>query len=169
MDEMHTVFAAVSRGCCSHERAIPQVPSCWVGLGGVFRFMTVSSDFLSYVTGQLACLGEIHTRSLFGGMGILVENRLVAVILDDQLYLHTDENNRSDYTARGMGPFRPYPNAFNLTTDQYQVPADIVNTPEQLQQWGRRALQASIASARAKQLAGIERSRKAKSNKKKST
>lgn len=129
--------------------------------------MTVSSDFVTYVTAQLSVLGTVQTRSIFGGVGILVENRLVGVVLDDLLYLYTDEHNRSDYTSYGMGPLRPYPNAFNLTTDQYQCPPEIVNDPQKLQDWGRRALGASIASARAKQLAGIERSRKAKAAKRK--
>jgi DNA transformation protein and related proteins len=129
--------------------------------------MTDPSDFLAYVTEQLSVLGHIHTRSLFGGVGILVDNRLVAVILNGLLYLHTDEHNRSDYTVHGMGPLRPYPNAFDLTTDQYQVPGDIVGNPDELKTWARRALEASINSARAKQLAGIERSRKAKASKKK--
>jgi DNA transformation protein len=130
--------------------------------------MTVSSDFVAYVAAQMSGLGTIQTRSIFGGVGILVENRLVAVILDDKLYLYTDENNRPDYTAYGKGPLRPYPNAFNLTTDQYECPEIIVRNPEELRRWAARALQASIASARAKQLAGIERSRRAKAAKRKS-
>lgn len=130
--------------------------------------MTASSDFVSYVTAQLSALGAVQTRSIFGGTGVLVENRLVGVILQDQLYLYTDEHNRPDYTAFGMGPLRPYPNAFDLTTDQYQCPDEIVRSPERLRDWAQRALEASIASARAKQLAGIERSRKAKAAKRKS-
>jgi hypothetical protein len=58
-----------------------------------------------------------------------------------------------------MPQFKPYPNAFDLTTDHHQVPAEIVNDAEQLKSWGQRALTAAVESARAKQLAGIERSR----------
>lgn len=131
--------------------------------------MTVSSDFVTYVTTQLSRLGTVQSRPIFGGVGILVEHRLVGVILDDVLYLYTDEHSRPDYTAYGMGPLRPYPNAFNLTTDQYQCPDEIVHSPDKLQEWAQRALEASVASARAKQLAGIERSRKAKAAKRKSS
>ncbi|MET0988972.1 MAG: TfoX/Sxy family protein [Steroidobacteraceae bacterium] len=131
--------------------------------------MIVSSDFVTYVTTQLSRLGMVQTRPIFGGVGILVEHRLVGVILDDVLYLYTDEYSRPDYTAYGMGPLRPYPNAFDLTTDQYQCPDEIVRSPDKLQDWAQRALEASIASARAKQLAGIERSRKAKAAKRKTS
>jgi DNA transformation protein len=127
--------------------------------------MAMSSDLVAYVKAQLVGLGTVHTCSIFGGVGIQVDNRLVAVVMGDLVYLHTDESNRPDYTSRGMGPLRPYPNAFNLTTDQYQTPAEIVGDPVQLRAWAHRALEASINSARAKQLAGIERSRKAKAAK----
>lgn len=129
--------------------------------------MAISSDLVAYVSAQMTSLGTLQTCSIFGGVGIQVENRLVAVVIGDRVYLHTDESNRSDYTSRGMGPLRPYPNAFDLTTDQYECPQEIVRDAAQLQQWAQRALHASIASARAKQLAGIERSRKMKAAKRK--
>jgi hypothetical protein len=65
-----------------------------------------------------------------------------------------------------MQQFKPYPNAFDLTTDHHQVPPEIVDDAEQLKQWGERALAAAVESARAKQLAGIERSRHMKQAKK---
>lgn len=130
--------------------------------------MTDSSDFVTYVITHLSPLGAVQTRPIFGGVGILVEHRLVGVVLHDLLYLYTDEHSRLDYLAHGMGPLRPYPNAFNLTTDQYQCPEEIVRDPAKLEEWARRALQASVTSARTKQLAGIERSRKAKAAKRKS-
>jgi DNA transformation protein len=129
--------------------------------------MASTSDLVAYVSAQMSGLGTLQTCSIFGGVGIQVENRLVAIVIGDRVYLHTDERNRPDYTSRGMGPLRPYPNAFNLTTDQYECPPEILRDAEQLQEWARRALQASIASARAKQLAGIERSRKMKAAKRK--
>jgi len=72
------------------------------------------------------------------------------------------------YLSRGCRQFKPYPNAFDLTTDHHQVPAEIVSDPLTLKEWGQRALHAAIEAAKAKQLAGIERSREAKRAKKKS-
>jgi hypothetical protein len=66
-----------------------------------------------------------------------------------------------------MQQFKPYPNAFDLTTDHHQVPHDILQDPDQLRLWGQRALTAAVEAARAKQLAGIERSRHDKQSKKK--
>jgi DNA transformation protein len=128
--------------------------------------MRVKSSLASYVAEQLAPLGRISSRAIFGGVGVFIDDRLLAIVMGEKLYLHTDKSNLDDYVARGMQQFKPYPNAFDLTTDHHEVPADIVNDAEQLKIWGERALNAAIESARAKQMAGIERSRHMKQAKK---
>ena len=124
-------------------------------------------SLVSYVTEQLAFLGRISNRSIFGGMGIFIDDRLLGIVINEQLYLHTDRSNRHDYESRGMAQFKPYPNAFDLTTDHHRVPEDVISDAQQLKAWGQRALVAAVEAAKAKQLAGIERSRHAKQAKKK--
>jgi len=128
--------------------------------------MRVKSSLASYVAEQLAPLGRISSRAIFGGVGVFIDDRLLAIVMGEKLYLHTDKSNLDDYVARGMQQFKPYPNAFDLTTDHHEVPQDVVNDAEQLKIWGERALNAAIEAARAKQMAGIERSRHMKQAKK---
>lgn len=128
--------------------------------------MRVKSSLANYVAEQLAPLGRISSRAIFGGVGVFIDERLLAIVMGEKLYLHTDKSNLDDYVARGMQQFKPYPNAFDLTTDHHEVPPEIVNDAEQLRIWGQRALTAAIESARAKQMAGIERSRHLKQAKK---
>jgi DNA transformation protein and related proteins len=129
--------------------------------------MRVKSELASYVEEQLAFLGRISTKSIFGGIGIFVDERLLGIVMDDKLYLHTDASNLQAYQQRGMPQFKPYPNAFDLTTDHHQVPPEIVDDPAQLKRWGEEALAAAIEAAKVKQLAGIERSRHMKQARKK--
>jgi DNA transformation protein len=129
--------------------------------------MRVKSELANYVEEQLAFLGRISTKSIFGGIGIFVDERLLGIVMDDKVYLHTDASNLRAYQDRGMPPFKPYPNAFDLTTDHHQVPREIVDDPALLKQWGERALAAAIEAAKVKQLAGIERSRHMKQARKK--
>ena len=128
--------------------------------------MRVKSSLANYVAEQLAPLGRISSRAIFGGVGVFIDDRLLAIVMGEKLYLHTDKSNLDDYVARGMQQFKPFPNAFDLTTDHHEVPSDIVNDAEQLKLWGERALVAAVESARAKQMAGIERSRHMKQAKK---
>jgi DNA transformation protein and related proteins len=129
--------------------------------------MRVKSNLASYVEEQLAFLGHISTKSIFGGIGIFVDERLLGIVMEDRLYLHTDARNLREYQARGMQQFKPYPNAFDLTTDHHQVPPDILEDPQLLKGWGEQALAAAIEAAKVKQLAGIERSRHMKQARKK--
>lgn len=130
--------------------------------------MRVKSSLANYVAEQLAPLGRMSSRAIFGGVGVFIDDRLLAIVMGEKLYLHTDKSNLDDYVARGMQQFKPYPNAFDLTTDHHEVPPEVVNDAEQLRVWGERALTAAIESARAKQMAGIERSRHLKQAKKRS-
>lgn len=128
--------------------------------------MRVKSSLATYVTEHLAFLGRISNRAIFGGVGIFIEERLLGIVINECLYLHTGESNIADYSSRGMEQFKPYPNAFDLTTDHHRVPQEIIDDPEQLKEWGRRSLVSAIEAAKAKQLAGIERARKLKRAKK---
>ncbi len=128
--------------------------------------MRVKSNLATYVTEQLAFLGRISNRAIFGGIGIFIDERLLGIVINDCLYLHTDKSNLDDYVSRGMEQFKPYPNAFDLTTDHHRVPEQIVEDPEELKRWGERSLAAAIEAAKAKQLAGIERARREKRAKK---
>ena len=129
--------------------------------------MSMKSSLAVYVTEQLAFLGAISNRSIFGAVGIFIDDRLLGIVTSDSVFLHTGPVNRADYLARGAPQFKPYPNAFDLTTDHHRVPQDILDDAVQLKQWGERALLAAVEAAKAKQLAGIERSRHAKQAKRK--
>lgn len=121
--------------------------------------MRTKSSLANHVCEQLGFLGRITSRAIFGGIGIFCEERLLGIVIGERLYLHTDKSNIDDYESRGMPQFKPYPNAFDLTTDHHQVPADVLEDEALLREWGQRALTAAVESARSKQLAGIERSR----------
>jgi DNA transformation protein and related proteins len=129
--------------------------------------MRTKDNLASYVVEQLSFLGRISSRSIFGATGIFLEERLLGIVLNDTVYLHTGPSNRDDYVSRGMPQFKPYPNAFDLTTDHHRVPPDVLADEAQLRSWGERALKAAVEAAKAKQLAGIERSRHAKQAKRK--
>ncbi len=60
--------------------------------GRVARYAD-NSSLVSYVVEQLAFLGRISSRAIFGGVGIFIDERLLAIVIDDAVYLHTGEGN----------------------------------------------------------------------------
>ncbi len=70
--------------------------------------MAVSPSFRDFVADQLgAGVRALRLRPMFGGVGIYSGERFFALIDDDRLYFKVDAENRPDFEAQGMGPFRP--------------------------------------------------------------
>ena len=88
--------------------------------------MAVNADFLRYVLDQLAGLGRVTARRMFGGVGLYYEERFFGLIAGDTLYLKVNDSNRSDYEARSMSRFRPFPDKPYWSMTYYELPADLI-------------------------------------------
>lgn len=102
--------------------------------------MTVSTDYLAYVLDQLAALGGVSSRRMFGGAGLYCDEFFFGLISHDTLYLRVDDSNRADYTARGAGPFRPFADRPELSMSYYEAPADVLEDARALAEWARRSV-----------------------------
>ena len=103
--------------------------------------MTVSADYLAYVLDQLAALGEVSSRRMFGGAGLYCEEFFFGLIADDTLYLRVDDSNRADYAARAARPFRPYADRPELSMSYYEAPAEVLEDALRLTEWARRSVE----------------------------
>jgi len=110
--------------------------------------MAVSSEYLDYVHDQLSGLGGVSSRRMFGGAGLYCDEFFFALIDDDTLYLRVNDDNRADYTVRGMGQFRPYADRPELSMSYYETPADVLEDPAQLVSWARRSVAAAMAAVK---------------------
>lgn len=67
--------------------------------------MSVTDEYIAYITGQLAVSGEVVVRKMFGGAGLYLAGRIFAIIDDDTLYFKARDHNRNDYIAQGWNRF----------------------------------------------------------------
>jgi len=104
--------------------------------------MAVSDDYLIYVLDQLASLGSVESRRMFGGAGIYCRGVMFALVADDVLYLKVDDSNRGDFEAAGMEPFRPFPDKGTVMS-YYEAPADVLESKSELADWAQKALRAA--------------------------
>jgi DNA transformation protein len=102
--------------------------------------MTVSADYLQYVLDQLAPLGDVSARRMFGGAGLYCDEFFFGLIADDTLYLRVDDSNRDDYSARGAAAFRPYADRPHLSMSYFEAPAEVLDDARQLIEWARRSV-----------------------------
>jgi DNA transformation protein len=108
--------------------------------------MSESASFVEFVLEQLAGLGAVTGKRMFGGVGLYCGGQFFGLIADGALYLRVDEHNRGDYLARGMPPFRPYRDRPEVSMSYYQAPVDVIEDPEGLVEWSRAAVRAAVES-----------------------
>lgn len=111
--------------------------------------MGVSADYLAYVIDQLAAFARVSSRRMFGGVGLYTDGLFFGLIADDTLYFKVDESNRADYVRRRCEPFRPFaddPNAYSMS--YFAVPADVLEDPDELKLWARKATAAASAKVK---------------------
>ncbi len=95
-------------------------------------------SFKDYVLDQLASLGAVRARAMFGGHGLYHGQEFFGIVHRGRLYFRTDARTRPDYVARNMPPFQPNPR--QTLAAYYEVPADVLDDAEILANWAQTAL-----------------------------
>jgi len=126
----------------------------------------VSNDYLDYVLEQLRELEAVTTRRMFGGIGIYQGESFFAVIDDDVLYLKVGDTNRADFEDAGQSRFQPM-GSEGPSMSYYTVPAEVLESPEQLAQWSGKSIEIAKAAADKKKTKKKTKKRTKKKAKKK--
>lgn len=127
--------------------------------------MSISPEYMEFISDQLAPLGPVRMKRMFGGMGIYLDDMMFGVVFGETLYFKVDDRNRVDYEDEGMEPF-----TFEMRSGKigsfsyYEVPERLYDDAEELIEWARKsvdAMQVVQAEKRAKAARAIERKKKA--------
>lgn len=108
--------------------------------------MPVSASYRTYVVEQLAGLGTVSARAMFGGLGLYHEGIFFGLVDDDRLYLKVDTATRGDYEAAGMGPFRPSGDE-GPSMGYYEVPGEVLDDAGTLTRWAARSVDVARRAA----------------------
>ena len=100
-------------------------------------------SFKDFILDQLSGLEGVASRPLFGGHGLYRGRTFFGIIFKGDLYFKTHPSTQPLYRERGMKPFRP--NAKQTLRNYYEVPADILDDPDQLHTWATSALRSGQA------------------------
>lgn len=111
----------------------------------------------------LAPLGAVRARRMFGGHGLYVDDLFVAIIAFDRLYLKADETTREHFAAAGCEPFVYDGKGKVVTMGYWTVPAEAMESPQLMQPWARRAIEAALRARAARPSAAPRKARAAPS------
>jgi DNA transformation protein len=113
------------------------------------------NSYLEFLLEQLAPLGEITTRGMFGGHTLYCDGVVFALVADNALYLKADDHNRPGFASRGLGAFRPFKDQAGVM-QYYQAPPEMFEDPDALRHWGGGAVAAGQRAV-AKKKARVKR------------
>ena len=124
--------------------------------------MPKQTDFTNWVAEQLAPLGAVRVRSMFGGFGIYADDLFFAIIDDDVLYFKADAMNRERFVNAGAEPFR-YPVKDGTMTEMsyFSAPEGALDDQSELLDWARSGLDAALRARAVKIKRGTGRRRTA--------
>jgi DNA transformation protein len=107
--------------------------------------MAVSDAYRDFVLEQLAAAGRVTPRAMFGGVGLYLDGLFFALIDDDTLYFKADDSSRARYERSEAKPFCPFPDRPEQAMAYWQVPAEVLEDPDELAIWAREALGVALA------------------------
>ena len=85
--------------------------------------------------------GTVFARRMFGALGLFAGDVMVGIVVDDRLYLKTNEETRRTFVEEGSGPFvyRASKTGDEIVMSYYEVPERLYDEPEEFADWVRRA------------------------------
>ena len=103
--------------------------------------MALSGSFKSFIAEQLAPLGAIEIKRMFGGASVYADGAIIALLDNDALYFKVDDSTKAKFEAEGMGPL-VYPSKNGpMTMDRYRrCPDRLFDEPDELLVWAREAV-----------------------------
>lgn len=99
-----------------------------------------------YLLEVLEPVGRATMRRMFGGVSIYLEGVIVAIVYDDTAYLKADDRNRPDFEAAGSKPFLYLSRGRSIAMSYWEIPAAILEEPDELRDWTLKARAASLRS-----------------------
>jgi DNA transformation protein and related proteins len=94
--------------------------------------------------------GRIAVKRMFGGEGIFAGPVMIGLVMDEQIYLRTDEQSRPRYLAEKSRPFTFAKGGKTITTAYYSLPDRLLDDPEELAGWAKAAHRIALTRKSAK-------------------
>ena len=115
--------------------------------------MVASDSFAEFLREQLAPLGHITLRRMFGKTGVFCNGVMLGMVTDNMLYLRVDDGNRTAFReAEASPPLNYAKKGATIDLSFWRAPERLFDEPDELVAWARLALGAArrVATKRGK-------------------
>jgi len=106
--------------------------------------MDASDSFGEFVREQLAPLGRVTMRRMFGKTGVFCDGVMLGMMTDNTLYFRVDDQNRATFKEAASSPPLNYKKkGESIDLAFWRVPERLIDEPDELLDWARAALAAA--------------------------
>jgi DNA transformation protein len=106
--------------------------------------MAASDSFAEFLREQLAPLGRLTMRRMFGKTGVFCDGFMLAMVRDNTLYFRVDDGNRTIFhEAASFPPLDYAKKGGTIDLSFWRAPERLFDEPDELLAWAREALAAA--------------------------
>ena len=106
--------------------------------------MVASDSFSAFLREQLAPVGHITVRRMFGKTGVFCDGLMLAMVREDTLYFRVDDDNRAVFKeAEAFPPLNYEKKGGTIDLAFWRTPERLFDEPDELVAWARAALGAA--------------------------
>jgi len=106
--------------------------------------MVASDSFADFLREQLAPLGRVALRRMFGKTGVFCDGLMFAMVTDDTLYFRVDDHNREAFKeAESFSPLSYEKKGEIIDLSFWRAPERLFDQPDELVTWAREAIGAA--------------------------
>ena len=106
--------------------------------------MVASETYADFLREQLAPLGRLSLRRMFGKTGVFCDGVMFAVVTENTLYFRVDDHNREIFKEASSSPPLNYAKGgAMIDLSFWRVPERLFDEPDELITWARAALAAA--------------------------
>lgn len=106
--------------------------------------MVASDGFAEFLRDQLAPLGRVSMRRMFGKTGVFCDGVMLGMVADDTLYFRVDDDNRAAFKeAESSPPLNYEKQGRTIDLAFWRAPERLLDDPDELVAWARTALGAA--------------------------
>jgi len=110
--------------------------------------MVASDSFAEFLREQLAPLGHLTMRRMFGKTGVFCHGLMFGMVTNDTLYFRVDELNRAAFKeAEAYPPLNYKKQGTIIDLAFWRAPERLLDEPDELIAWARKALEAAARVA----------------------
>jgi DNA transformation protein len=106
--------------------------------------MIASDAFAEFLREQLAPLGRVTMRRMFGKTGVFCDGLMFGMVTDDALYFRVDDHNRTAFEeAAAFPPLSYEKKGCIIDLSFWRAPERLFDEPDELVSWAQAALAAA--------------------------